>query len=305
MNPKISIIVPVYNAEKYLQQCIDSILIQTYTNFELLLINDGSTDNSGSICNEYAQKDSRIKVFHKQNGGVSSARNLGLYNAQGEWLLFVDSDDKITSETLDLNMAYQNQHEKIDFIKYSAISKYGSSNEKLIKTKFKILNTRKSILKFFFLYGRNEVWGYFFKKQKIGTLTFHEHIKIGEDLLFLIEYINRCEKGILSDKGLYYYYLRVNSAMGNIKKYDGLIESDCILFEELKKLKIPIDILIIFSYRFYHKILKQINYRNNEKYVTLISNFINKVSFKNIIFSQLSLFAKYKFIIGKFKTFLK
>ena len=92
-NPKVSVIVPVYNVEKLLQRCIDSILAQTFTDFELLLIDDGSKDKSGEICDEYAAKDSRIRVFHKQNGGVSTARNLGIDKAQGEWIYFVDSDD--------------------------------------------------------------------------------------------------------------------------------------------------------------------------------------------------------------------
>ena len=86
---------PVYNTEKYLRRCVDSILAQTFTDFELLLINDGSTDSSGAICDEYTQKDSRVRVFHKENGGVSSARNIGLDNAKGEYIAFVDSDDYI------------------------------------------------------------------------------------------------------------------------------------------------------------------------------------------------------------------
>lgn len=93
MIPVISIIVPVYNVEKYLSQCIDSILAQAFIDFELLLVDDGSTDGSGRICDEYANKDARIQVFHKKNGGVSSARNIGLEHAQGEWITFVDSDD--------------------------------------------------------------------------------------------------------------------------------------------------------------------------------------------------------------------
>lgn len=97
----ITVIVPVYNAEKYLHRCIDSILAQTFTDFELLLIDDGSKDNSGTICDEYAAKDSRVRVFHKENGGVSSARNLGLDNAQGEWITFVDSDDWVRSDFLE------------------------------------------------------------------------------------------------------------------------------------------------------------------------------------------------------------
>lgn len=96
----ISIIVPVYNAEQYLHRCIDSILAQSYTHFELLLINDGSKDSSGAICDEYASKDTRVHVFHKENGGVSSARNLGLDNAQGEYITFCDADDYVGEDWL-------------------------------------------------------------------------------------------------------------------------------------------------------------------------------------------------------------
>ena len=93
--PKISIIVPVYNAEQYLPKCIESILDQKEKDFELLLIDDGSQDNSGKICDTYAEKDDRIRVFHKENGGVSSARNLVLEEATGEMVFFIDSDDYV------------------------------------------------------------------------------------------------------------------------------------------------------------------------------------------------------------------
>ena len=92
---KISIIVPIYNTEQYLPRCIDSILSQSLTDFELLLIDDGSIDGSGAICDAFAEKDNRVRVFHKENGGVSSARNLGLNEAKGEWVCFVDSDDEL------------------------------------------------------------------------------------------------------------------------------------------------------------------------------------------------------------------
>ena len=103
MHPKISVIVPVYKAEKYLHRCVDSILSQTFTDFELILVNDGSPDNCGTICDEYTTKDNRVRVFHKENGGVSSARNLGLDNAQGEYITFCDADDYVTPDWL---MAY-------------------------------------------------------------------------------------------------------------------------------------------------------------------------------------------------------
>lgn len=102
MNPIISIIVPVYNAKKTLGRCIDGILSQTFKNFELLLINDGSTDRSGELCDEYAAKDQRIKVFHKENGGVISARNVGLDHTKGKWITFVDGDDYIYDNIFNL-----------------------------------------------------------------------------------------------------------------------------------------------------------------------------------------------------------
>lgn len=101
MNPKISVIVPVYKAEKYLHRCVDSILAQTFTDFEVLLIDDGSPDRSGEICDEYAEKDSRVRVFHKENGGVSSARQCGIDNAQGEYTIHADPDDWVEPNMLE------------------------------------------------------------------------------------------------------------------------------------------------------------------------------------------------------------
>ena len=97
----ISVIVPVYNVEKYLRACLESIVNQTYRDLEIILVDDGSTDSSGIICGEYAEKDARVKVIHKENGGASSARNAGLNIAQGEYITFVDSDDTIELDMID------------------------------------------------------------------------------------------------------------------------------------------------------------------------------------------------------------
>ena len=102
MSPKISIIVPVYKVEKYIHKCIDSILNQTFKDFELILVDDGSPDNCGKICDEYAKKDSRVIVIHKENGGLSSARNSGLDIARGDYIGFVDSDDYIENDMYEL-----------------------------------------------------------------------------------------------------------------------------------------------------------------------------------------------------------
>ena len=100
--PKVSIIVPVFKAEKYIRQCIESILAQTFTDWECILVDDGSPDHSGTICDEYAARDARIRVIHKENGGVSSARNMALGRMTGKWLTFVDSDDCLYSNALQI-----------------------------------------------------------------------------------------------------------------------------------------------------------------------------------------------------------
>lgn len=114
---KFSIVVPVYNVKKYLKKCLDSILNQTYNNFELIIVDDGSTDGSESICDEYAKKDDRIKVFHKKNGGLSDARNYGVKHTNGDYLLFVDSDDYIEKLLLDkLNKCLLSA--KVDIVRF-------------------------------------------------------------------------------------------------------------------------------------------------------------------------------------------
>ena len=187
-SPKISIIVPVYNVEKYLPRCIDSILSQTFKDFELLLIDDGSPDNSGKICDEYAQKDSRVRVFHKPNGGVSSARNLGLDNAQGEWITFIDSDDYIGDDFLEIpdntleDLLIQNYKLIIDgelFLK--------SFEKKVILDSGMKDLVNENIAKRIY----RVPWAKFFKKSIIdnNNIRFADGVKIGEDTLFVLDYL--------------------------------------------------------------------------------------------------------------------
>ena len=120
MNKLVSIIIPVYNVEKYLAECIESVLKQTYQNIEILLIDDGSPDNSGKICDEYEEKDSRVRVIHKENGGVSSARNVGLEQANGEYITFIDSDDFVSESYIEeLYIALENGNSDLAFCKYN------------------------------------------------------------------------------------------------------------------------------------------------------------------------------------------
>ena len=128
---KLSIIVPVYNVEKTLRRCVDSITSQDFRNFELLLVDDGSTDNSGLLADEMAQNDARLTVFHKSNGGPSDARNYGLEHAQGEYITFVDSDDELAPGTLGKLVAIIDVHKDYDILEYPVLENPGRGDEHL------------------------------------------------------------------------------------------------------------------------------------------------------------------------------
>ena len=125
--PQISVIVPVYKVESYLPRCIDSILAQTFTDFELILVDDGSPDNCGVICDEYAARDNRIHVIHKENGGVSSARNAGIRLAGSDWITFVDSDDYLAENALD-RAHYWSEHDSADILCLDVLPTDGDGN---------------------------------------------------------------------------------------------------------------------------------------------------------------------------------
>ena len=194
----VSIIVPVYNTDKYLKRCIDSILSQKYTDFELLLIDDGSTDRSGAICDEYAKMDSRIRVFHKVNGGVSSARNLGLEHAQGEWVAFVDSDDRV-EETFLLTMS-GNVSNQVDLIVTSA------SDNTYIEPKDYINRILMRELP-------PQIWGKLYRRRVLdGALSLPRDIFWGEDLISnLLVGLNLQENVRLIDECLYNYNINETS----------------------------------------------------------------------------------------------
>lgn len=168
--PLLSIIVPVYNTATFLNRCIDSILTQKYTNFELILIDDGSKDQSGKICGEYAQKDSRIVVIHKPNGGQSSARNAGLNIAKGDYITFVDSDDYISMDCYQNNMEILSRDKSIDILEYPIYTVNKGNIEKLIIPRYneeEHLYTKQDIFLFWSNNGigvRGFVWQNIYKK---------------------------------------------------------------------------------------------------------------------------------------------
>lgn len=180
--PTFSIIVPVYNTEKYLDKCVHSILKQTYPDFELILVDDGSTDQCPQMCDTYQKKDSRVKVLHKKNGGVSSARNLGISVAEGTYIWFIDSDDYI--EPFSLQQLYEAQQDKdADMYIFNCRNERG-----LFSGTFD-----EFLCKYYFTYivGFGP-WNKLYKRKIIidNGIRFDQEETVGEDLLFNMDYYN-------------------------------------------------------------------------------------------------------------------
>ncbi len=225
----ISIIVPVYNSEKYLKECISSILNQTYKKFELILINDGSTDNSLSICEIYRHKDDRINLINQENSGVSVARNKGLEVANGEWITFIDSDDYIHVDFLDT--FYKNINKKNDFILQNVVQFDDEISYEFIS----YFDTEKDPLNFFKTYSPHLFypWSRLFKKEiiKNNKIEFEPKISFAEDALFIMTYLNYCKCIKTINKVGYYYRDTPNSL---ITKAGFDFETNTYLFYQLK-----------------------------------------------------------------------
>lgn len=198
----ITVIVPVYNTERYLRRCIESILSQTYDKFELLLVDDGSKDASGRICDEYAGKDLRVRVFHKSNGGVSSARRLGLDNARGEWIAFVDSDDCIDEHFL--SVMSENISPDVDLIISSV-----SNNQFIDSNKFinDILSRKIP----------PQIWGKLYRRNVLyGALQLPRDLFWGEDLVTnVLAGLNMTGNVEMKSASLYRYDLNESSISNN------------------------------------------------------------------------------------------
>ena len=206
----VSVIIPIYNVEKYLRQCIDSVLSQTYGDLEIILVDDGSPDKCGEICDEYALKDSRISVIHKENGGLSDARNAGLKAAQGEYIYFLDSDDYIRKDAMQL-LVNTAEKEKADIIFFSARS--FADNKMPVPDSLKLCHhyTADTGVNVLVRRFENQEWFsavqlHFFRKDFIdrNMLRFAKGL-LYEDQLFSGTAFMRAGKAAALNKQLYYY----------------------------------------------------------------------------------------------------
>lgn len=227
MNPVLSIIVPVYNVENYLTQCVDSILNQPFSDFELILIDDGSPDNCGAICDDYASQDNRVIVIHKNNGGLSSARNAGIDIATGAYLSFIDSDDFISEDYYQANMAYLLSHPWIDM---TIMQVCYFDNKKNIINKNVEQEYLGNFISVGYLFSNDYIcssWINIYKKEVFDSIRFPNG-KIFEDGYILPEIASVIKNIFVSKDGIYFYRQRENSIMRKMrseKDWQDILES--------------------------------------------------------------------------------
>ena len=235
----VSVIIPIYNAEKFLNKCIISVINQTYQDIEIILINDGSTDKSGDICNHYLRHDKRIKYFYKNNGGVSSARNFGISQAQGTYIIFIDSDDWIENNyvknlvnQIDKQDSYfiisgytidvlDKNNKVVKTVKYKPVADLIEKKEDYIRTLAELINKRYIL----------SPWGKIYRLDiiKDNQISFDISKSIGEDLVFNLDYLNKVKK-IKLCKDCKYHYILSNAESLTKKFGEERIENTYHLF---------------------------------------------------------------------------
>lgn len=212
----LSIIIPIYNASSTIERCIDSIRSQLYKDWELILVNDGSTDVSGDYYDHYAKQDSRVHVIHQPNSGQSVARNRGLDVCRGEYVTFVDADDEVGIDAYSANIEILEQHPDIDILQFPTIWNCNTPNAKTDVFADQTIEGRESIFLAWInnMPINNSVWNKIFKKEAIQGLYFKQK-RLYEDKLFMLELIDRIQCVQLSSKGSYHYYQYPGSSINN------------------------------------------------------------------------------------------
>ena len=264
---KISIIIPIFNAEKFLNKSISSVINQTYNNIEIILVNDGSTDNSKRICEKFLKEDKRIKLINCKNNGVSFARNLGLQKSTGEYIFFLDSDDWIDKKTIEIMIKNVNEN-NADIVKVNHFNTYSKSREKInkfdlvLKEKFKnkdLVVIEPKVREYLYAntYLLNTVWGELIKKSLTKDILFDNCVTYGEDLLFNFKLLKKSRKMIYLKDAYYHYYINKNGINQNYdfntlcKKIQNL---NYVYSEIIKKYKEKEDI----SYKYIKEVIENL-----------------------------------------------
>lgn len=311
--PKVSVVIPVYNAGKYLKRCVESLMRQSFTDFEVLLVDDGSADDSGEICDYYASRDERVKIFHKVNEGVSAARNFGLDRVKGDWVTFVDADDEILPSYLSKLLSLIDTETSMIVTNYIVEEKERIADNQIVFEEG-TLTAEQYLVKFFYNDNvRNEVWGRLYNRHDIGSLRFNTTIAIGEDLFFNLEYClqNKNKKVKFRSFADYIYRVVSNSAM-RIKKdrsseYENLI---CCVKDKFKDTEFS-GLIPRFSMNQYWTILDGYHLKHfdlTSRYDDEILSEINKIEYltkKDKLLKSYSLNHKFGFLLYLFCKFEK
>lgn len=236
MNPTVSIIVPVYNAEKTLKRCVDSILGQEYEDFELILVDDGSTDGSGSLCDAFGNQDSRVRVIHKENGGVSDSRNMGLKLARGKWLQFADSDDWVTADATRL-LVRKAEADSCDMVVADfyrvigdRVSHKGDIEEDQVLSREEYAAYMMENPSDYY-YG--VLWNKLYRRELVERygLRMNTEISWCEDFLFNLEYIRRAERFGALRTPVYYYVKTKGSLVSQSMSISKVVKTKLTMFE--------------------------------------------------------------------------
>lgn len=214
---KISIVIPVYNASQYLSTTVESVISQTYSNWELILINDGSLDESGAICDRFSKQDTRIRVFHQENSGVSVARNRGIEQAEGEWIIFIDSDDYVDENMLDVMLS---NSENIDLVvcplQEVPSGKVRTWNEKVYTG---LVSSKDDFERLYYAGFYNSPCGKMYRRCLIKEL-FPKGLSLGEDLIFNLGFMKNCQKIKSIERPMYFYRVLAQDSLTKKTRQD-------------------------------------------------------------------------------------
>lgn len=260
LNPTISVIVSVYNIEKYIARAVESICSQTYRNLEIILVDDGSKDSSGKICDEFAAKDSRIKVLHKVNGGLSSARNEGIKMASGEYIAFVDGDDWIDEKMYeDMLLIIQKYGADIAICNYKAVGKDNTIDTST--DEIAVFEGRETLKVFIEEDARyqiqNAAWNKLYKRSLMGDLRFPEG-KLFEDIVYTTKLLAKSRKAVYLNKAYYNYIFDRSDSIMNSKKAERLLTDQIPAYKEKGEFLLSVgekELFLTHQFFFYKRML--------------------------------------------------
>jgi len=294
----VSVIIPVFNAEKYLEECIDSVINQTYNNLEIIIIDDGSTDSSGTICDNYANQDNRIKVIHRKNGGISDARNAGLKVIQGDYFTFVDADDTIDSNAIQL---------MVDSIRETGcmMAAFGYStgtNGDIRDNGFFVLDSEELLGKILTNeenYTQIAVWGKLYCTKMFGDIRFSFGYIGCEDIEYTTQALTRIDKCVCSENVIYNYRI-VDGSLSHMKKifFPEIIQSRWHQYEMVRD-RGWIDLSLKIKSDFYRQLLYFMSKEKDNRHRIMLSDYICNAKLSNTECKRLGGFRAVRAFIEK------